>query len=446
LVERFYSFNNISATMTAFNSLTERLRANQNKSHNLNEEIVDARGAEYHPIRQQKQASRLEKEKSSEAPYDFGFDILAEAKKKDILIGGMPEEEDIISPVGPALQNLDSYNRSSTDFNYSPDTLELAQPTDHSRTSSRFSHRLSSILTKGASSSNSNSSNSSSSATRAPKHIDLTDLLCSAASAGNTQFLGRILGAGGDLAKRNTSGLPPLHVAAQAGQGEAVRCLARMGASLTAKDAQGFTALQRAVLAHQRHIVPHLANLGADVNGKSAGGCSALHLAAAMASVDVVGAAAAAAAAAGGAVGLRRASTPSSSRSSRSANLRFSYTFNGQKSDWRKSHESDLSSYDDCSILEALIRAGADMECRDGNGETALHAAVRSRNVQNVTILLDQGACINVRNTAGLTPLAVLAAQSERNEAISALLLARGAVVTPMEEKKQRFWFGRAVL
>jgi ankyrin repeat protein len=426
--------------MTSYNTQTQRLGSGQNKLHNPSEDIVGAGATNYHPTHHQKQPSRYENEKSPTDLLDFRFDTSMEAKSKDIGISGM-YEEDIISPIDPALRDFYPHNRLSNEFTYSPYDHEAAQHADQNRRSKRFSQRLSSILsipTFTNSNGDSNGTNSSSNRPRpSRKSSDLTDLLCTAASTGNTQFLGRILGAGGDISKRNSQGLTPLHVAAQAGQGDSVRCLVRMGAPIAGRDAQGFTALHRAVVNRHRHLIPHLTNLGADVNEKTAGGKMALHLAAEMPS---------SAADIGGQEHISRASTPSSSAgSNRSSNLRFSYAFNGQGSDRRPSHGSLASSYDDCSVIEALVRAGANMECRDRNGDTALHVAVRAGNLQNVTILLDQGAGINVSNKAGLTPLAMLASQNERNEGLCQLLLARGAVVTPIE-KKQQSWIGRAVL
>jgi len=89
-------------------------------------------------------------------------------------------------------------------------------------------------------------------------------------------------------------------------------------------------------------------------------------------------------------------------------------------------------------MTEALIRAGADVYLRDKDGDAALHIAVRAGNFENTRSLLDQGVHINARNGAGLTPLAILAASDESNEAITSLLLAKGAEITSMEQRRKR--------
>jgi ankyrin repeat protein len=86
------------------------------------------------------------------------------------------------------------------------------------------------------------------------------------------------------------------------------------------------------------------------------------------------------------------------------------------------------------------------MEIRDREGNSPLHIAVLAGDILNITTLLDRGANIHSRNKAGLTALGALEADEETsNETISRLLLSRGAVITPIEERGNH-WFKRAAL
>lgn len=55
-------------------------------------------------------------------------------------------------------------------------------------------------------------------------------------------------------------------------------------------------------------------------------------------------------------------------------------------------------------VMEALIKGGADVEARNGGGDTALHLAVWL-NPPVVEALLDGGADIRARTSSGRTPL-----------------------------------------
>jgi hemoglobin len=78
------------------------------------------------------------------------------------------------------------------------------------------------------------------------------------------------------------------------------------------------------------------------------------------------------------------------------------------------------------SVVRALVRAGANVNAPDGVKRcTALHMAARRGNVEIAAALLDQGAAIEARDSLGDSPLrrSVNCNQIE----VAALLLARGA-------------------
>jgi ankyrin repeat protein len=286
-------------------------------------------------------------------------------------------------------------------------------------TPSRLSRRISTVFTKISS--------------IETRQNETSEVLFSSASSGDTQALGRSLGAGGSVSRKNSQGQTPLHLAAKAGQGESIRCLVRMGASLSAKDCQGYTPLHLAVLNGRINVIPHLAHLGADVNEKTSNGSTSLHLAAGLSSN-------------GFNHSPVRSSTSRSSTSSASTNPRFSYAFGDSSSQFdRRGSESSQSSYNECTMIDALIRAGASLEARDRDGETPLHIAVRSGDATNVKSLVDQGASINVKNHEGVTPLEIVAAAQAGDGHISDILFTHGAIIAPFEPEPTRSWLSIAV-
>ena len=68
-------------------------------------------------------------------------------------------------------------------------------------------------------------------------------------------------------------------------------------------------------------------------------------------------------------------------------------------------------------ILEAVVAAielGADVNARDGRGDTALHVAAINEQVSVIRALVDGGADVAITNANGLTPLDVLTSRLER--------------------------------
>ena len=80
----------------------------------------------------------------------------------------------------------------------------------------------------------------------------------------------------------------------------------------------------------------------------------------------------------------------------------------------------------DAAIAQQLIEMGADVNGRDGKGNTPLHAVGES--VENARSLLERGANPNAQNSSGLTPLH--AVSGEKSTAVMALLIEKGADVT----------------
>lgn len=58
-----------------------------------------------------------------------------------------------------------------------------------------------------------------------------------------------------------------------------------------------------------------------------------------------------------------------------------------------------------CSILKWLLKAGIEPDCRNHDGETALHRAVEFRHLKLVQYLLRHRAHVNAKDKHGTTPL-----------------------------------------
>lgn len=84
---------------------------------------------------------------------------------------------------------------------------------------------------------------------------------------------------------------------------------------------------------------------------------------------------------------------------------------------------------DDPDAVRAYIILGGDIQARRDDGATALHAAVRQRNVEVVDLLLEAGANVSAVDADENTPLHLAA---ERDATIVALLLERGADREPL--------------
>jgi hypothetical protein len=89
---------------------------------------------------------------------------------------------------------------------------------------------------------------------------------------------------------------------------------------------------------------------------------------------------------------------------------------------------------EDIELVRELIRKGADVNARETDKMTALHAAVESGNVEIVRILLQTGAKVNARTDSRRTPLMML--DGDAKPELVNLLLKHGAKVTALDDGK----------
>ena len=80
---------------------------------------------------------------------------------------------------------------------------------------------------------------------------------------------------------------------------------------------------------------------------------------------------------------------------------------------------------DNKKATKRLLALGADVKLQDKDGDTALHGAAETGNVEIMRLLLDKGADPNAKNKQGGTPLMWAAVFG--NDAATWLLLSRGA-------------------
>jgi uncharacterized protein len=230
-----------------------------------------------------------------------------------------------------------------------------------------------------------------------------------------------LLAAGGDPNVALISGETPLMSAARKGNADTVRALLEAGADPDAKEKNGGqTALMWATAGGFSAVTEELVKHKADVNALSKSGSTALMFAAR------------------GDLGSTRALLDAGA----DPNLEIR--------DWKGTALTIASTMGQPEIIEALLAKGADINHRDENSFTALHAAVRdsdygedreqrARAVATVKVLLAHGADPNARihqekptvraldevEFEGATPIA-LAAEVNNLEAIKLMVDAGG--------------------
>ena len=184
--------------------------------------------------------------------------------------------------------------------------------------------------------------------------------------------------------------------AAQARDMMAINAFLDAGINPNAQDADGRTVLIAAAARGDLEVVNKLLSRGADPNVKDKRSYTALSHASEAMYEEVVDAL------------LSRPEVDPNSRGLNSRPVLLAYV-------WRDSK----------ARVEKLLARGADVNAQDADGDTALHGAAQTGNVEIMQMLLDKGANPNSQNRSGGTPLMWSAAYGHDDAA--RLLLSRGA-------------------
>lgn len=74
-------------------------------------------------------------------------------------------------------------------------------------------------------------------------------------------------------------------------------------------------------------------------------------------------------------------------------------------------------------VILLVLEAGADLNAKGANGESALHRAARQGNPTAITVLIEEGIPLDVRDEAGKTPLDIVSAPGRTENPMMAALL-----------------------
>ena len=205
-----------------------------------------------------------------------------------------------------------------------------------------------------------------------------------AAGGGDAPTTALLLEKGADIRAHTTSGLTPLHVASHWGHADLVRFLLSKGAEVNAPANDRHAPLHSAARSDRVAVVQVLLTHGAPIDQADTDGRTALHDAAFWGSANSLKL-------------LIRSGANVSARGKWGTPLHeaFRWPFPEPPSEGRR------------KCVHALVKAGANVNEPDENGDTLLHLAMRNGGKEAVEMLLRLGADPDLRNAAGKTPLEV---------------------------------------
>lgn len=231
--------------------------------------------------------------------------------------------------------------------------------------------------------------------------------LVAAARDGDLDALSAAIAEGEDLESRDRQNLTPMMIAAEKGHVEIVETLMDAGADIEATDRVGKTPIMVAAHKGQAQVVDLLARAGANINARDDIGATALIWAAAFGNAEVVQ----------------------------------TLLNNGAQAELQDNNGMSplmwAAGFGDAARIQMLVDAGANLETQDYNGgATPLIWATRTaRNAENMNALIKAGANLEARNTMGMTPLLTAAARGSVDK-VEALLKA-GADVAAKDDKER---------
>ena len=222
--------------------------------------------------------------------------------------------------------------------------------------------------------------------------------LHNAASNPDPEVAAALLDAGADVGSRGPGGVSPLHSAATRGNAAVAALLLDAGADVNARSSTGLTPLHHAAGSRSSDLIEMLLEAGADVHARGwygvshsvQGNVTPLHVAAYRnPNPEIVTMLVAAGADPNGEV----------PRAGRFPNQRTTSFPGKPRSPLHLAAGSNTP-----AVIEALLRAGADLELTDSDGRTVLHHAAVVFPAA-FPLLLRLGADPQVRDAAGKTPM-----------------------------------------
>jgi len=245
-----------------------------------------------------------------------------------------------------------------------------------------------------------------------------------ATSRGHRSVARLLLDWNADLTKRNNLGWSALNLAAKKGDDHLVKLFVKNGADINEPDNYGQTALFAAVSEGHDVVVKYLLDAKADIEAMDNLGWTILHEVSAKghestarlllnrkADVDLVDVY--------GTTALHEAASHGNEVVASDARRRVSIARIGMVPPTAS------------SLASLLIRARANPDAKNNEGQTPLHCAVINGNEMAVNLFIDKGADLGIATTQGKTPLHLAALWGK--DAVVRLVLDRGGTVNAVD-------------
>ena len=232
-----------------------------------------------------------------------------------------------------------------------------------------------------------------------------TALISAASIGGFESAVNQLIKAGADVNAKNKRGETALICASMNEHEEVVEELIKARANIYARNNGGVTALMMACDRGHERVVSKLCAAGVDINAKDNTGLTALMIACERGKTVVV-------------EHLLKAIKIDIKAKNEKGETALMYASRGERIAWmRASHEGHET------IVEKLITAGADINAKSKDGDTALMMACQRQNEKIVSALITAGADIEAKNEKGETAL-IIACQTDKLKIVSALMRA----------------------
>lgn len=198
-----------------------------------------------------------------------------------------------------------------------------------------------------------------------------------AVNSGNKSMVELLLEHGADVGAQDSQQRTPLHVAAQRGFNAITEVLLAHGADVNTRGGLDVTPLQVAAESGYRNVVETLLDHGAKVNSSSSAGVTALMLATAQGQLAVAE------------LLLKRGASVQAADNYAVTAL----------------HRAVGAKANRAELLRLLLASGADVNAQDRDGGTPLHYAVQNGDDESIRLILEEKPKLELRNSAGMTPL-----------------------------------------